>query len=68
MTLTRTAVSDGKTFISLVPTLREARKRVAWCMTDNANQSRHEASVVSDRLVVGESLTAHGYTFELVLS
>jgi len=64
-TLTRTTQTNGKVYVVEVPNLREARKRVAWCMDYNAHQPRHEACVVSDRLVVGESLTAHGYTFDL---
>jgi len=63
--LTRTR-ADGVVHVVEVPNLREARKRVAWCMDYNANQSRHEACVVSAQLEIGEPLTAHGYAFELV--
>jgi len=66
-TLTRTR-HDGATHVVECPNLRDARKHVAWCMDYNANQSRLEACVISDRLVIGEPLTAHGYTFELVSS
>ena len=67
-TLTRTTEANGVVYVVQVANLRDARKRVAWCMDYNAHVSRHEACVVSDRLVAGEPLTAHGYTFELVAS
>jgi hypothetical protein len=49
-------------------TLRDARKRVAWCMTDNANATHLEASRISDTLQVGVELVALGYAFTLVAS
>jgi hypothetical protein len=67
MILTRTR-ADGVVHVVEVPNLRDARKHVAWCMTDNANTTRLEASRISDALVVGEALAAHGYAFELALS
>jgi len=67
-TLTRTTQTSGNLYVVKVPNLREARKYVAWCMDDNAHLTRHEACVVSDRLVVGETLSAHGYSFVLVQS
>lgn len=67
-TLTRIRPFDGEVHVVEVPTLREARKHVAWCMTDNALQTRKDALLVSERLVVGEVLYARGYRFELVAS
>lgn len=65
LTLTRTRVADGRVHVVQCPKLRDARKHVAWCMTDNANITRLEASRISDALVIGAELSSHGYTFNL---
>ena len=67
-TLTRTCVDDGSVRVTVCATLRDCRRLVAWCMTDNASTTRREASLISGLLHAGAPLTSHGYTFELVLS
>lgn len=61
-TLTRTR-NDGKIYTVSELTLEDARKEVAWCMVDNAGQTRHEAIAVSGQLELGIPLVAYGYTF-----
>ena len=67
MRLTRTR-ADGVVIVFDPESRTEARWSVIYCMVDNAHQTRQEAFAVGRNLMVGEPLTAHGYTFELVQS
>jgi hypothetical protein len=63
LTLTRNRQNDGKVYVVECPKLRDAHTQVAWCVTDNTNATRREASTISVALTVGVGLIAHGYTF-----
>lgn len=65
LTLTRIRESDNKRYVTHPKNIREAKQSIAWCMTDNANLSKHEASQIPENLELNKTLTAHGYTFLL---
>jgi len=57
---------DGEVYDVVVSNMWAARRSVAWCMEDNASQTRREAIAICNGLDRDKPLVAHGYTFTLV--
>ncbi len=63
-TITR-VTPDGITKSATRETLRDAGKHVAYCLSDNANASKQEATRAGMELEKTGRVESHGYTFTL---
>lgn len=64
-TVVRTNTATGAVYTNHGLSLREARRSVAWCCTDNLGMTRAQANRTAGQLTPDVALMAGHYTFDL---